>query len=269
MQSALLGVAWSSMVADLVASLRTMDWWSAIVLLVAANIALFVGSIAAGEILIRTTRSSPRLGDKPPPVTRADIGWAGACLVVNTMVSVAGLALYRAGAIEVVLAFSWWRPIVDVVVLTLAMDAAMYAGHRIAHHRLLFPPVHQLHHRHEYPRPLTLFVVHPLEVIGFGALWLTVISLYTATWTGITVFLAINITWGTLGHLGIEPFPNAHRHAWSRWIATSTFHAGHHHHPDHNYGFYTLIWDRLLGTAITPTTSSGAPPQTTTTASKQ
>ena len=31
-------------------------------------------------------------------------------------------------------------------------------------------------------------------------------------------------------------------------IGTSTFHAEHHLQPRTNYGFYTVIWDRLFGT---------------------
>jgi sterol desaturase/sphingolipid hydroxylase (fatty acid hydroxylase superfamily) len=52
-----------------------------------------------------------------------------------------------------------------------------------------------------------------------------------------------------VGHLGVEPLPRA----WIRWrvlrvLGTSTFHAGHHQDRDVNFGFYTLIWDRLFGT---------------------
>lgn len=40
---------------------------------------------------------------------------------------------------------------------------------------------------------------------------------------------------------------------WGRWwglrhVGTSTFHAGHHQDAGHNFGFYTLVWDRLFGT---------------------
>jgi sterol desaturase/sphingolipid hydroxylase (fatty acid hydroxylase superfamily) len=39
---------------------------------------------------------------------------------------------------------------------------------------------------------------------------------------------------------------------WRQWfinyVSTSTFHAEHHLDKDHNYGFYTLIWDRLFRT---------------------
>ena len=63
-----------------------------------------------------------------------------------------------------------------------------------------------------------------------------------------SVYLVLNVVFGTMGHLGVEPMPDA----WIRWpvakdIATTTFHAQHHLSPAHNFGFYTIMWDRLSG----------------------
>jgi sterol desaturase/sphingolipid hydroxylase (fatty acid hydroxylase superfamily) len=129
------------------------------------------------------------------------------------------------------------------------MDLAMYVFHRVAHHPLLYPIIHSTHHRFENPRPLTLFVLNPFETLGFGILWLILLVIYPASWLGIIIYLTLNIVFGLVGHLGVEPMPGQ----WVRLplvktISTSTFHAEHHLDKDHNYGFYTLIWDRLFGT---------------------
>jgi sterol desaturase/sphingolipid hydroxylase (fatty acid hydroxylase superfamily) len=63
------------------------------------------------------------------------------------------------------------------------------------------------------------------------------------------IYLSLNLIFGTLGHVGVEPFPKS----WARWrivrqIGTSTFHAEHHLQRQYNFGFYTLLWDRLFGT---------------------
>jgi sterol desaturase/sphingolipid hydroxylase (fatty acid hydroxylase superfamily) len=59
----------------------------------------------------------------------------------------------------------------------------------------------------------------------------------------------LNLGSGMVGHLGVEPFPGSWaRRRVLRHIGTSTFHAGHHHYGRGNFGFYTLIWDRLFGT---------------------
>ena len=173
-------------------------------------------------------------------------------VLINTLVTIAGLWLFRRG---------WVRfrddvgllSIVDVFVLLLGMDLAMYVLHRLAHHRLLFPILHRLHHLYDRPRPLTLFILHPFETLSFGALWLVVIAIYPASWLGMSVFLALNVVFGTIGHLGVEPLPvDFLRWPILRQLGTSTFHGGHHQDPQHNFGFYTLIWDRLFGT-LSPT----------------
>jgi sterol desaturase/sphingolipid hydroxylase (fatty acid hydroxylase superfamily) len=67
--------------------------------------------------------------------------------------------------------------------------------------------------------------------------------------TSILVHLLLNVLFGTLGHAGVEPFPKScARWILVRQIGTSTFHAKHHLQPRTNYGFYTVIWDRLFGT---------------------
>jgi sterol desaturase/sphingolipid hydroxylase (fatty acid hydroxylase superfamily) len=109
--------------------------------------------------------------------------------------------------------------------------------------------MHRTHHRYDKPRPLNLFVLNPFEVLGFGALWLGVIIVYSSTWAGMLGYLALNLIFGTMGHLGVEPLPRAFmRLPVLRHLGTSTFHARHHQDGDVNFGFYTDLWDRLFKT---------------------
>ena len=55
-----------------------------------------------------------------------------------------------------------WYAWLDVLILLLIMEFAMYVLHRVVH-LPWFYPIHHLHHRYERPRPLDLFVLHPLE----------------------------------------------------------------------------------------------------------
>jgi len=60
-----------------------------------------------------------------------------------------------------------------------------------------------------------------------------------------TVSTAINV----YGHLGYEIYPRGTAGHWlGRWINTSVAHNFHHQTARHNYGFYFLFWDRLMGT---------------------
>jgi sterol desaturase/sphingolipid hydroxylase (fatty acid hydroxylase superfamily) len=139
--------------------------------------------------------------------------------------------------------------IVGVFVLLLLMDFGMYLSHRIAHDPWLYKKIHATHQSHQVTNPISLFVLSPSEVLGFGIRMLSVLVAMPFSGTSILVYLLLNVLFGTLGHAGVEPFPKS----WARWIivrqiGTSTFHAKHHLQPRTNYGFYTVIWDRLFGT---------------------
>ncbi|AKV01221.1 Sterol desaturase family protein [Labilithrix luteola] len=226
--------------------LRELSWREAAAFSFVENVVVFALALVAGHVIVARFRHR-ELG-KAPPLTRTEVVVALSSVVINSGVTLAGLALWRIGIVQFrtdVGVHAW----LDVIVLILVMDFAMYALHRIAHVRWIFPHLHALHHCYEHVRPLTLFVLNPAEAISFGALWLVVISFYSASWLGMSVYLALNVAFGTLGHLGVEPLPSR----WVNWpiarhIGTTTFHAQHHLSRDTNFGFYTLIWDRLFDT---------------------
>jgi len=170
-------------------------------------------------------------------------------VLLNSLITWIGAVLWRAGVIQLRPAGDLFNVLLDFVVLFFAMDFAMYVFHRVAHLPILYPLIHDTHHRFENPRPLTLFVLNPFETLGFGALWLVVIAIYPSSFIGMILYLTLNVAFGLMGHLGVEPFPRR----WLKlpvigYISTSTFHAEHHQDRHHNYGFYTVIWDRLFGT---------------------
>lgn len=227
--------------------LREMPLDVAAGVLLLENLVVFAAALVFASFVARWF-DGRRASAPPDPMTRIELITAASAIVLNTVVTFAGLLLWRAGVVRFRDDVGPWV-IVDVAVLLLGMDLAMYVLHRMAHHRLLFPLLHRLHHRFERPRPLTLFVLSPLETVSFGALWLAVISVYPASWLGMSIYLVLNVGFGALGHIGVEPFPRT----WIRWpvlrqLGTSTFHAQHHDGPTTNFGFYTLIWDRLFGT---------------------
>jgi Delta7-sterol 5-desaturase len=218
-----------------------MTWPEAAGWLLAINVAVFAGSLALGTTLVRMFPDR-RVGLAPPPIDRWQVVWSALCVVLNTCVAFAGWLLWRAGVI-VIRPDDGWRTVLDVVVLLVAMDFLMYVFHRVAHARLVFDLVHGTHHRYDRPRPLDLFVLNPFEVLGFGGLWLALLCVYPATWSGMLAYLTLNTLFGTVGHLGVEPLPRG-----TRGVGTSTFHAVHHAERDVNFGFYTDVWDRLFGT---------------------
>lgn len=227
--------------------LQTMPLWMAALVALIINIVQFLLTLAAGHLLLLLYKQKPT-SPPPDPMSYAEVLLAGSCVVLNALVMFAGIILWREGITQVRRGLDWRVPL-DVLVLFFAMDFAMYVLHRVAHARWLFPFIHATHHRYENPRPLTLFVLNPFEVLSFGLLWIMLITLYPSSAWGIVIYLTLNLAFGLMGHLGVEPMPGA----WltiplARQVSTSTFHAEHHRDKAHNFGFYTLIWDRLFKT---------------------
>lgn len=227
--------------------LRTVPLWQAALVFLAKNVLVLLLSVVLGAWLVRRF-AHRRVAPEALPLQREELVLASVCVVLNTVVTFAGLLLWRQGWIRFHLE-GGLRVLVDFGVLMGVMDLGMYLLHRTAHAPLLYRWLHAPYHRYERARPLTLFVLSPLEVLGFGALWLAVCVAYEASWAAMVLYLVFNTLWGVLGHLGVEPFPDG----WVRWpvtraVATTTFHARHHLEQARNFGFYTLVWDRLFGT---------------------
>lgn len=221
--------------------------WQAVVVLLLENVVVFMFAVLLGDWLVKRY-ADRRVALEPLPLAKLEVLVAGSNVLLNTVTTLVGLFLWRAGYIRFRTDAGIWAWL-DVLALLVIMDFAMYWLHRLAHHPWLFPLLHRLHHEYDRPRPLTLFILNPAENLAFGLLWLAVISIYPASWLGMSIYLFLNVLSGTIGHLGVEPLP-----AWwsrtpgLRYIAGSTFHARHHQDLGWNFGFYTLVWDRLFGT---------------------
>jgi Delta7-sterol 5-desaturase len=224
----------------------------AILLFLVQNALVFVGAILLGNSISR--RWSHRrvveevLGERSGELT------AGAVVVLmNSVVTMIGWLLWRTDTIQV---SSQLSPVVlvEVAIFTLLLDGFMYLGHRVGHHRVLYPLIHRFHHKYVTPRAATLFAIHPVEALGFGSLWIGALWAasaigYAASAFSIGTFMLTNLLFGILGHSGVDPLPDRVRGLRIfRWIPTPAFHIGHHLNPACNLGFFTTMWDRVFDT---------------------
>ncbi len=156
---------------------------------------------------------------------------AASAILMNSLVTIAGWGLWKAGVIDLDTMVTA-RIGADFLALLLLMDMLMYAGHTLAHRPAVFPQAHALHHRFIDARPATLYALHPLEVLGFGGLWLAALTVHAFSVWAVLGYTAVNLVFGIFGHLGVEVLPGTARHSpVFRWIATPTLHAGHHLQP--------------------------------------
>ena len=231
--------------------LWSLTWQEAAWFMLAHNVAIFAVALMGGNHAVRIW-AARKVAPPPPELTGLEIGLAAVNVAITGVVAFAGWLLWKAGIIRLREA-SFPGIVCDGAVLMLVMDFAMYWLHRLAHHPVLYRWVHHLHHRFDNPRPLTLFVLHPLENIAFGSLWLGVITVAGIaggfSFAGMILYLGLNVAFGVCGHLGVQPFGRRLRLLTVlRHFAGSVFHARHHANEAMNFGFYTRVWDRLWGT---------------------
>ncbi|WP_439696546.1 sterol desaturase family protein [Mucilaginibacter sp. AW1-7] len=206
------------------------------------NLLVTAMTLAFGYLVLKLNRK---------PVKAASRNEVLICLLtnlINTAITYAGFWLWQHGYIAMNFAINWFI-LVDFVALFMLMDLAMFSFHYVIHHSVIYKAIHRFHHHYADPIPIDLFVLHPIETIGFGSLWLIIIAMFNLNFYAILVYLTVNVFFGIMGHLGIEPIPAAIRKAIPfRYLGTSSFHHNHHLNIHYNYGFYTTIWDKLFKT---------------------
>jgi Delta7-sterol 5-desaturase len=136
------------------------------------------------------------------------------------------------------------------VIMFFMHDAYFYWTHRLMHHPRLFKYFHLVHHKSTNPSPWAAYAFHPLEAVveqGIYVIFVFLIPLYKVH---IFIFFLFQIIYNVYGHLGYELYPRGFNKTWiGRWVNTSVSHNLHHRFFKGNYGLYTMIWDRWMGTA--------------------
>jgi lathosterol oxidase len=227
-----------------------IDWlWSisltqATTFFLALNILILLGAFIAEKVLAHLFSAAP----KRTTPDRLELVLASSTIAINALISVAGWLLWKYGHLQLNRHADGVTIVRDTLLLVLAMDFVLYLLHRIAHMRWFYNWAHYLHHEHRDVRMLTLFVMHPLEALGFGSLWVITLTLNAFSVEAVVIFLQLNLYFGLAAHCGFSPYPKwLTRILAALCIAEPGFHFGHHRNENGNLGFYTVIWDRLFG----------------------
>ena len=227
--------------------LQTCGWMELAAISLVLNFGLYFLSIGIYTVISYFSNKNTIQADYQQ-LKRSDIFLSIFVVVCNALVMVLSVNLLRQGWL-VLAPNNPLFVVFEVGLLLWAMDIGMYVFHRIAHHKMLFRLIHGSHHQHTSTNAISLFVLHPLEAIGFGFILIGALMLHPFSALAITAYLLINLIWGTLGHLNVEVFPPKFKSMFIiHTLCTVTFHNRHHQSPHYNFGFYTNVWDKIFGT---------------------
>ena len=184
-------------------------------------------------------------------LNKTDRKWVISTLVCNTPITLLGFELYHFGIIKIDFSPSLFSIITETLLLIVIMDFFMFCFHFLTHYLKWFSPIHKLHHTHVETSVYSLYVLHPIETLGFGIIWLFSITVLNFNYLSIIIYLILNLLYGIFGHLKKDIFPDFwYKSSFTKWISTTKFHSNHHKNESHNYGFYFTIWDKIFKTII-------------------
>jgi sterol desaturase/sphingolipid hydroxylase (fatty acid hydroxylase superfamily) len=147
----------------------------------------------------------------------------------------------------------WLWLAISFFVVLIWHETYFYWIHRAMHSRMLFRRFHRVHHESREPSPFAAFSFHPLEAF-LESLPFLMLVLFVPVHVGVLfAFTFFSLAMNVLGHLGLELVPERKRdRAPWRFVNTASVHAWHHAKLRGNYGLYSTIWDRWMGTYRKP-----------------
>jgi len=211
-------------------------------LLVVTNIVMYVGSWAGIATLQRLFAKST-MNAEAALVSRRDVLLSLVILSINIGVGVPGWWLWKHGYIVLV-----ERPflfaVLDGAMMFVYFDLSMYALHRLMHSTWLYGIAHRRHHDHTNVSGISLYVMNPVEAVGFGLMLILFLMARACSMDAVIAFLFLNWLYGTVGHSAL-PISGG---LLSWFVGNASFHHRHHAEQYCNFGFFTGVWDRVCGT---------------------
>lgn len=145
--------------------------------------------------------------------------------------------------------YGWGYYFAIIPIMLMMHDLYFYLFHRLIHHRKIFNLIHLTHHKSKTVSPLTAYSLDPLEAVGEQLSLFLLIFLVPIHTTHVNIWVICVLIQAFYIHLGFEVFSDRFLNTRiGKLVYTSTSHANHHRSFKGNYGFYTLIWDKLFKT---------------------
>lgn len=224
-------------------------------LLLAARYVVFAGGALAFVSVFAKPLAARRI--QPIGFTRGQLlreaGYSGLTMLIFGLVFFAVFYANRA--------FGWFQIYSDIAqrgwswfwvsipAAVFVHDFYFYWAHRFMHLPWVYANVHRVHHLSTNPSPLAAFAFHPIEAMIEAFALVIVVVLLPLHPFALVGFSFYMVATNVMGHLGYELLPGGlAKSRWLGWLNTATSHNQHHRTFGHNFGLYSLVWDRLFGT---------------------
>lgn len=224
-------------------------------LLIAVRYSLFAGGALALIMALHKRLAHRRIQTRPftSAQLRREFGYSMLSACVFGLFATLALTVGRdLGVSKVYFApdqHGWLWLALSLPAVILLHDAYFYWTHRFMHLPGVFERVHRVHHLSTNPSPLSVLAFHPIEALIEAGAVIVITALIPVHGGVLALWGLYMLLTNIMGHLGYELLPRSlARGALFRWLNTATSHNQHHRAFNANFGLYTLIWDRMMGT---------------------
>jgi sterol desaturase/sphingolipid hydroxylase (fatty acid hydroxylase superfamily) len=161
------------------------------------------------------------------------------------------LALRGAGGCKMYGGSGWPPPSAATFALELLAACAWesvveYAFHRVMHLRPFYAACHRHHHVYRAPRPFDDMMIHPVEAALYYCILYSPPFVFRMHGVSFAGYMVVMGACGVLDHCGARiALPGA-----LAWLYDASDHDRHHELVSVNFGFPTMVIDRLLGTYV-------------------
>ena len=205
--------------------------------LIAANILMYLCTIAISYTWSKVYNHTTLALTKPDVINSILI------VLINIVIAIPGYYLYINEYIRFTIDTNFF---LDFAILFFTFDLVMYLLHLVSHFVWPFNKFHKKHHAHKFFNAISLYVMAPSETFLFGLL-LTVCAFFIQlNIYSFLAFIFLNWALGVIGHLNTQSTKQP------LLFGNHVFHKTHHQQANQNFGFYTVIWDKIFGTYYKP-----------------
>lgn len=222
------------------------------------NLILFYVVTTGLAFTLMSINNDLKVVQKRKPFYKDYIREIGNSIISLFLFTVIATILYKTKVLEYTTLYynieehGWLYYFAFIPFMFIIYDFYFYLSHLTMHNKRIFNLVHITHHKSKYVSPLSALSMHPIEaIINHGAL-IMLFFLFPIHASHVYIWVSVTIAYTTYLHMGVEIYPS-----WflktkaGKLIYTATEHAKHHSLFKGNYGFYTLIWDKLFKTTTT------------------
>lgn len=174
-------------------------------------------------------------------------------LIIISMSSLVWLKLYSGGWTKNysnIADYGYAYFFFSILLLLFIHETYHYFLHRFLHTRFMFRHVHKVHHQSTNPSIITSFSFHPVEAFLHPWYFVVASMMMPIHLSALIITMIISFLVNLMGHAGYEVYSYRVLKKLKAiyWLNTPTNHNMHHKYSNCHFSYYTIFWDRWLGT---------------------